>query len=725
MANRVSRVIGILAVVLSLLLPSMSVTDVAAQGGFPLTANTAYCEPGYLGPFVDCTPWERVVVSFVASDQDYATSCVTVAGGRTASCTVEVPFGATIVASIDPGVVPAGYVLEGPASMEVVIPDGPPEGEFGGPAFVLLPALNEPPVEEPTAGGFPLSANSAYCEPGYLGPFVDCEPWQGVTVTFETTDGAFATSCVTSGTERAAGCVVEVPFGSTVVASIDPGIVPAGYVLGKPASQEILIPDGPPEGEFGGAVFVLLPAAQGASEGPIVAAGPTAPVVAAPETGGQPAGLYSGTCADPNVAAPVAELNGLRVPGGTRVGAADAVPVATSYTMLSVPFDQVVDGAHLVAIFDDADPATMVACGAIGGALDENGALSVGLQPMGGGGTAGVAYLRPGDNDSTVVSIFAGQLAPPVVPSTATPTEPAADASSDLGVSQQGIEGSEEAAQIKVNYLGCPVGTDMNAGADTLTAACKIPVAGSLFQVAQGNDVVKETVSPAAPGGFWLMDLAPVDTLLAMMPAPRIVRVFCQGSTPTLTTMAYGPVQVQDIENNRVIELDLIPSESVERDWFVLARNNGRIQVDARTCPIGFVSGNKTVDEMRVECPAAAEGTVTFQVTSGQFGATGTAEIYVSVPEGTPTIAEGVPDGYELQEVMCQMSLDSMSPSPWNDGPVYSATIVAGNAVTEPLKGEFVLDCTFFNVPVSGGVVSGDATAAVVSPVTATRLRDA
>lgn len=117
-------------------------------------------------------------------------------------------------------------------------------------------------AQESDDEGFPLGASAAYCDPGFLGPFVGCTPWDGVTVTFESADGTFNESCTTeaAGTsdDRAAGCGVDVPFGSTITASIDPSIVPAGFTLQNDPAQEFDIPDGPPTGLFGGPVFVLF-----------------------------------------------------------------------------------------------------------------------------------------------------------------------------------------------------------------------------------------------------------------------------------------------------------------------------------------------------------------------------------------------------------------------------------------------------------------------------------
>jgi hypothetical protein len=150
MNNVVRRASAFLTVGL-LSLTGLMANDAAAQEteeGFPLTAFTAICEPGYLGVFEGCTPWEGVPVSFVALDQEFAETCFTAAGDRAASCTVNVPFGSEIVGSIMPSEVPKGYVLQGETALEFMIPDGPPEGVFGGPTSVLLP-VEQAPVEAP------------------------------------------------------------------------------------------------------------------------------------------------------------------------------------------------------------------------------------------------------------------------------------------------------------------------------------------------------------------------------------------------------------------------------------------------------------------------------------------------------------------------------------------------------------------------------------------------
>lgn len=229
------------------------VDDEVPVGTFPLTAFAAYCAPDYFGIFDGCTPWDGVTISFLSSDGSFAEYCTTVVGDRAASCVVEVPFGTTINASIGISSIPAGYMLEGNLNQELTIPDGSPDGVFAGPSFVLLPQ------EEPVDDGFPLGAATTYCEPGYLGVFEGCTPWEGVTVTFVSSDGSYSDSCVTSGTDRAAGCSVTVPYGSTITASIDKTLVSIQYTLEGDYEQTFDIPSGPPEGEFIGPVFVLFP----------------------------------------------------------------------------------------------------------------------------------------------------------------------------------------------------------------------------------------------------------------------------------------------------------------------------------------------------------------------------------------------------------------------------------------------------------------------------------
>lgn len=154
----------ILAIVSILMLGFASAQGAVAQVNDPegmlFGANTAYCPPDAQWPFQGCTPWEGVTVTFSSSDGTFNESCVTAAGDRTASCTVNVPYGSTITSTIDPAIVPDGYVLEDEASQVFEIPETDPDGVFGGPVFVLLEQQEDTdavgPVAEEPAGEQPV-----------------------------------------------------------------------------------------------------------------------------------------------------------------------------------------------------------------------------------------------------------------------------------------------------------------------------------------------------------------------------------------------------------------------------------------------------------------------------------------------------------------------------------------------------------------------------------------
>ena len=60
---------------------------------------------------------------------------------------------------------------------------------------------------------------------------------------------------------------------------------------------------------------------------------------------------------------------------------------------------------HVIAVLSE-DGQTVVACGAIGGVPDGQGAYTIGLAPVGDSGVAGTAYLAVRDGNTTGISIF-------------------------------------------------------------------------------------------------------------------------------------------------------------------------------------------------------------------------------------------------------------------------------------------------------------------------------
>ena len=120
----------------------------------------------------------------------------------------------------------------------------------------------------------------------------------------------------------------------------------------------------------------------------------------------RPAHIHTGTC--DNVGEVVQPLQDLTAPVGTAAGQANAVVAETSFTNVPMTLDQMLASDHVINVHTSADQIDVyIACGALGGVLDANGALVIGLGPQDGSGFQGIAYLSPGaDGASTDVSVF-------------------------------------------------------------------------------------------------------------------------------------------------------------------------------------------------------------------------------------------------------------------------------------------------------------------------------
>ena len=118
------------------------------------------------------------------------------------------------------------------------------------------------------------------------------------------------------------------------------------------------------------------------------------------------ADIRVGKCA--NLGEVVAPLAPLVVPEGEPHGQAGATPVQQSVTEVPLPLMDLLSASHVVAV--QASPeqiSTPIACGEIGGALDADGTLAVGLQGMNGAKMSGIAAFAPtAAGDGTAVTVL-------------------------------------------------------------------------------------------------------------------------------------------------------------------------------------------------------------------------------------------------------------------------------------------------------------------------------
>jgi hypothetical protein len=126
----------------------------------------------------------------------------------------------------------------------------------------------------------------------------------------------------------------------------------------------------------------------------------------------RPVALHAGSCAA--LGDVVQVLTDATYPIGEAQGQPSAVVSETSFTRVSLLLDDLLASPYAVNVAESAEnPGVSIACGDIGGVLDELGAFVIGLQEQNGSGYRGVAYIAADpQTGASTVSVF---LAPPTV----------------------------------------------------------------------------------------------------------------------------------------------------------------------------------------------------------------------------------------------------------------------------------------------------------------------
>jgi hypothetical protein len=114
----------------------------------------------------------------------------------------------------------------------------------------------------------------------------------------------------------------------------------------------------------------------------------------------QSAAIYGGSCdaLDDQPAFPLSDVT-VQSPAGD-----PAAQVATSYSSVSAPIEEIVGAPHAVIVATGGDPAAAVACGEIGATVAGND-LFFGLREVNDSGYTGIGWLHA-DGDSTRVTLF-------------------------------------------------------------------------------------------------------------------------------------------------------------------------------------------------------------------------------------------------------------------------------------------------------------------------------
>jgi hypothetical protein len=125
----------------------------------------------------------------------------------------------------------------------------------------------------------------------------------------------------------------------------------------------------------------------------------------------RPAHIHEGSCGDDELGGIVAPLTSLTDASGAILGNQEAVVAASSFTSVPLPLDAILAADHAINVhLSEEEIEQYIACGEIGGPLNEAGNLVIGLKEQDRSGFAGIAFLAPGaDGASTDISVFVAE----------------------------------------------------------------------------------------------------------------------------------------------------------------------------------------------------------------------------------------------------------------------------------------------------------------------------
>ena len=125
----------------------------------------------------------------------------------------------------------------------------------------------------------------------------------------------------------------------------------------------------------------------------------------------RPSHIHTGDCDE--LGPVIQPLTALTVPSGTVLGNADAVVAEAAFTSIPQTLSELVAEDHALKVhLSKAEIQTYLACGDIGGTVDANGALIVGMKELDNSGYTGIAYLAPAANGTTSVSVMIAKVLP-------------------------------------------------------------------------------------------------------------------------------------------------------------------------------------------------------------------------------------------------------------------------------------------------------------------------
>jgi hypothetical protein len=192
-------------------------------------------------------------------------------------------------------------------------------------------------------------------------------------------------------------------------------------------------------------------------------------------------------------------LTPLTVPAGETLGNSDAVVAEAAFTSIPQTIAELTAEDHALKVhLSQAQIQTYLACGDIGGALDANGALIVGMKELDESGYAGIAYLEEQPNGTTSVSVMIARVIPRETPIEESAATPAAAGSAEPTI-----------VDVTVSEFAIDMPTEIAAG--PLRFAINNTGNAPHSFVIEGEGIRKRLANNVPPGGSSVLnaDLAP------------------------------------------------------------------------------------------------------------------------------------------------------------------------------------------------------------------------
>ena len=215
----------------------------------------------------------------------------------------------------------------------------------------------------------------------------------------------------------------------------------------------------------------------------------------------RPSHIHVGDCDE--LGEVIQPLTALTVPGGDVLGNSDAVVAEAAFTSIPQTIAELTAEDHALKVHLSKEQIqTYLACGDIGGTLDANGAMIVGMKELDESGYAGIAYLEEQPNGTTSVSVMIARVIPrdtPIEESAATPAAASANAAA----------GEPTIVDVTVSEFAIDMPTEIAAG-PVRFAISNTGNAPHSF-VIEGEGIRKRLANNVPPGGSSVLnaDLAP------------------------------------------------------------------------------------------------------------------------------------------------------------------------------------------------------------------------